>query len=57
MNIAKFLRAGFFIQHLLWLLLRVLYKKAVLKILQTSPEHIIIGALFYKVAGLQLPDL
>ena len=52
MNIAKFLRTAFFMEHLRWLLLQVLYKKAVLKNLQTSPEHIVIGVLFYKVSGL-----
>ena len=31
MNIAKFLRTAFFMEHLRWLLLQVLYKKAVLK--------------------------
>ena len=46
-NIVKFLRTTYFIEHLQWLLLQVLYKKAIKLFLQTSLERIAIGVLFW----------
>ena len=35
----------------------MLYKKTVRKVSQTSLEHMVIGVLFYQVAGVQLTTL
>ena len=51
-NIAKFLRTAFFIEHLHGCFYKCSVKKLFRKVLQISSEHIAIGALFYQVAGL-----
>ena len=57
-NIAKRFKSSFFIEHLQRLILQTCsIKKAVLKILQTSLELIVVGVLFNQNAALELPTL
>ena len=57
MNFAIFLRTAFFIEHSNGCFYGCSIKKLYRKILQTLPEHVVIGVLFYEVADLELGNL
>ena len=56
MNIAKYLRTTFYVEHLRWLLLQVSYKKKSSENF-ANLERIVIAVLFFKVTGLELAIL